>query len=51
MKKYRCDLCGRIYRSDKELPIIQDEFGNVGDGCCTVGSLVEVNKEEDEDTN
>jgi len=35
-------ICGRIYVGNKDLPIIQDAEGLVGDGCCKVGSLIEI---------
>jgi len=34
--KYICMVCGKIY-NDKCLPIRTE-----GDGCCTIGSLIEV---------
>ena len=40
--KYKCLVCGRIYSGVGRLPIIQDADGAVGDGCCRVGSLVEI---------
>lgn len=36
--KYICMNCGKIFE-DKCLPIIKE-----GDGCCTVGSLIELDK-------
>jgi DNA-directed RNA polymerase subunit RPC12/RpoP len=35
-KRYKCMKCGKIY-DDKYIPT----FGN-GDGCCTIGSLIEL---------
>ena len=35
-------ICGRVYVGNKDLPIIQDAEGLVGDGCCKVGSLIEI---------
>jgi len=39
MKKYMCMKCKKVYDED-DLPII-DEFNQRGDGCCTIGSLIE----------
>ena len=34
--RYVCMNCGKSY-NDKNLPIVKE-----GDGCCTIGSLIEV---------
>ena len=36
--KYMCMECGKIYE-DKCVPIIKE-----GDGCCSVGSLIELDE-------
>jgi hypothetical protein len=40
--KYICMKCGKIYE-DKYIP----SYDNRGDGCCTIGSLIEVEQEEE----
>jgi len=38
--KYICGICGKIY-DDYNTPIIT-KSGVVGDGCCKIGSLIEL---------
>jgi len=42
---YKCMVCGKLYETSKPLPTRP-----FADGCCTIGSLIEI-KEDEESTN